>query len=1001
MSRFVLAQLARSKDFFSKFLPKKLTRYHYGAFFVFLLLSFFLLSTKVAHAGLVESFVEAVASMFLAFAKVAMAFTIFFLRYFITLASYNDYINVSVVKLGWVMVRDVANMFFVVSLLVIAFATILGVEKYEWKKGLVKLVIMAILINFSNLIAQVIIDAAHVFTITFLNAISASAGGNLINMFSMDKITSIVQGKSIGENIETATASIFAASVVALLFAVGTTIAIGSYVVVMALRIVVLWALIILSPLAYLFSALPGGEKYSSKWWSEFTNHVVVAPVMVFFLWLAFATLGSGQIMTEIQAGSTIPLQQSSDSLSVSLTDVSTWENMSNYILALVFLLIGLKMTQETGATASGMVGAAEKFVKNVATIASGYAAGRWLVGKGVDNGKSLLTKGALGTLKRLPVIGGNQWKKRGYRIASWYQRGQDKRDQRAQGLDDNYRKIKELKMKSRIGSDEDKQKARDELAKYSKFDRLKAGVGRAVAAAYQTSGRTDKEIEDHKETYDRTKKWRELRYSTSKLGGGIAKQEITGKLQIQEKISESKKTQKGEDMFRRLTEETSPLTKKEMTGKGRDRFTAEELAAGKVSRLGRDLSENIKKDELAKSKNESSQGMSKQQFASTEMGKNLDTSKAVLQNIQEEMSKKGRFREAQARAAAYEGAGDSFKAEQVMKVAYQEIEEENAKKFKSLSRGERSVSAAKLMTDIGSATDPDKKRMLQRDLMSLLQFIETKGADDMASAREAMIDKLYAGVPGGADLSLVNEGKLLLEFMGGKRISNAGEFDAADVEFGKLFTEGGPAQKNAVLSNWANTARWSSLETGGVAPAAAIEEDDSSGRREYKIFNPYIPTRKNKQGAVITKEEAASNTFGGVVKYVNTKSLNNLDFLSETRRENGETFITGFSLPKQKQLFIDLMTQFSDERAVADGFNPSFSGSIKTTSFDSSPAGTVAKGEFIDAMHQVMEKYKSMGIEEVGKVLMQTQYSDFINDIKSGDGNPSQVAELKAFLVT
>src|SRR3989339_2230113 len=373
MSRFVLEQLNKIKALVSKILPQRLSGYNYQVFFVFLLVVFFALSTKYVHAGFVEWIVEAISSMLLGLATVAMALTIFFLRYFITLASYNNYIDVSVVKLGWVMVRDVANMFFVVSLLVIAFATILGVEKYEWKKGLVKLVIMAILINFSNLIAQVIIDAAHVFTITFLNAISASAGGNLINMFSMDKITSIITGKNIGDSMQSATSSIFVASFVAFLFAVGTAVVMGSYVVVMALRVVVLWALIILSPLAYLMSALPNREKYSQKWWTEFIQHVIVAPVMVFFLWLAFATLGTGQIMSEIKQGNTIPLQQSSDALSVSLTSVSTWENMSNYILALIFLMIGLKMTRESGATGAGMLNAAEGYAKKVATIASGY----------------------------------------------------------------------------------------------------------------------------------------------------------------------------------------------------------------------------------------------------------------------------------------------------------------------------------------------------------------------------------------------------------------------------------------------------------------------------------------------------------------------------------------------------------------------------------------------------------------------------------------------------
>lgn len=417
MSRFVLAQIARVRRFVSALLPKKLSRYHYRVFFVFLLIIGVIFTTQIAGAqDIANSLIKAVSWMMLSVAQICIALTIFFLRFFITLASYNNYIDVSVVKLGWVMIRDVANMFFVVALLVIAFATILGLEQYEWKKGLVKLIIMAIFINFSNMIAQLIIDIAHVFTITFLNAISATAGGNLINMFKLEKITSMANGGSLGNTPEGFQMGILGASIVATLFAIMAAVAIGAYVIIMAIRVVVLWALIILSPIAYVAYAIPKGEKYAQEWWSEFTKYVIAAPVMVFFLWLAFATLGSGQIISEIQSGvGVVPLQQGNDQLSISLSEVSSWENMANFLIAMVFLLLGIKKTQETGVEGSGMISGAVNFGKKVATIATGYAAGRWLVGKGADVGK----KAVGGAAFYAPFVGGNAWVKRGKTIAA------------------------------------------------------------------------------------------------------------------------------------------------------------------------------------------------------------------------------------------------------------------------------------------------------------------------------------------------------------------------------------------------------------------------------------------------------------------------------------------------------------------------------------------------------------------------------------------------------
>ena len=60
-------------------------------------------------------------------------------------ARYNDFINEPLVTQGWILVRDLCNMFFILIILVIAFATILRIESYNAKKLLPKLLIMVII----------------------------------------------------------------------------------------------------------------------------------------------------------------------------------------------------------------------------------------------------------------------------------------------------------------------------------------------------------------------------------------------------------------------------------------------------------------------------------------------------------------------------------------------------------------------------------------------------------------------------------------------------------------------------------------------------------------------------------------------------------------------------------------------------------------------------------------------------------------------------------------
>jgi len=87
----------------------------------------------------------------------------------------------------------------------------------------------------------------------------------------------------------------------------------------------------------------------------------------------------------------------------VALTEVATWENMANIIIAIALLWAGLERVQKLGVRGGGMVAKGMDMFKNVATVATGFAAGRWLARKGVEGIKKapgLALKGTLGVVK-------------------------------------------------------------------------------------------------------------------------------------------------------------------------------------------------------------------------------------------------------------------------------------------------------------------------------------------------------------------------------------------------------------------------------------------------------------------------------------------------------------------------------------------------------------------------------------------------------------------------
>ncbi|MFB6226091.1 MAG: hypothetical protein ABEJ02_01955 [Candidatus Paceibacteria bacterium] len=341
--------------------------------------------------------------MLMGLAKLFQELTLAFLEFFIQIAEYNNFANEGVVKLGWTMVRDVANMFFVVALLVIAFANILGLSNYEMKKTLPTLFLMAILVNFSKLIAGVIIDAAHVFTMTFLNAIAATAGGNLVGAMHMGDVFKYVSEKQ-GTAADNLGVEMFFSAVLGIITSLVAMLTIGAYMLIMLIRMVVLWILIILSPIAFVAASLPKTKsKFTSDWWSRFLNHVLVAPVMVFFLWLAFATMGSGNIGQKIADYGSISHDLPNTTIENASSGMASWDVLLSYIVAIGFMWAGLEFVQsELNVRGGEIAGKAKGAMKGAMTYAPRKAMGR---AKEAASDYATLA-GEKTKLNRLPIVG-------------------------------------------------------------------------------------------------------------------------------------------------------------------------------------------------------------------------------------------------------------------------------------------------------------------------------------------------------------------------------------------------------------------------------------------------------------------------------------------------------------------------------------------------------------------------------------------------------------------
>jgi len=211
-------------------------------------------------------------------------------------------------------VANLCNMVYLFVLMFIAISVMFGREEY--KKLIVKLVIAALLTNFAIVISGLVIDASQVIMYSILDSsksneiapyeVPGQTQGGFFNQGT--RILDLMQIKlGVGEEIKNSVLGSFLENINdfyqkeipellsrmiklsgLILFGLALTVTIGTITVILIIRIAMLWILLIVSPLAFLFSVLPQTQKWWEKWQESLFHYAFTGPILVFFLWFAF-----------------------------------------------------------------------------------------------------------------------------------------------------------------------------------------------------------------------------------------------------------------------------------------------------------------------------------------------------------------------------------------------------------------------------------------------------------------------------------------------------------------------------------------------------------------------------------------------------------------------------------------------------------------------------------------------------------------------------------------
>lgn len=208
------------------------------------------------------------------------------------------------------LMRNLINLSLVLTLVIIAITTILGIKKYSWQQTLWKLILVALLVNFSLVIAGVILDISNFFSYYFLNLAKLNnddIASSMINGFKVEEFSGENKYKLALIDDETViTAKDWGLSWGQFLLISSSLTIIGLFAFIsllaicasMFVRSFMILALLCLSSFAFAAWILPDTEKYWKMWWQQFIKWCTFPIIFGLMLYIGLLALNTLEVAT-------------------------------------------------------------------------------------------------------------------------------------------------------------------------------------------------------------------------------------------------------------------------------------------------------------------------------------------------------------------------------------------------------------------------------------------------------------------------------------------------------------------------------------------------------------------------------------------------------------------------------------------------------------------------------------------------------------------------------
>lgn len=294
---------------------------------------------------------------------------------------------------AWGVMRDIANIGLLFGFIFMGVATILNtpnMEGYSAKRALPRLIIFAVLLNFSLFATQGIIDVANGFASVFSNfagqekcdartsdqgggssqdCANIGISGRIISAAGISELPTAGQAQgALDRPYTTATMLIMLSILVTI-----TAVVLLAAAIMLVIRVVVLSLLMVTSPIGFAGMAIPALNGIAKDWWHQLLNQSFFAPLYLLMVFISLKLLdglngeGSRASVTAAITGD----------ISSGGTTAGNMQVLVVYAVVIGFMVASLMIAKKMGAAGAGFAtNAASAVVYGSLARATNFAAG-------------------------------------------------------------------------------------------------------------------------------------------------------------------------------------------------------------------------------------------------------------------------------------------------------------------------------------------------------------------------------------------------------------------------------------------------------------------------------------------------------------------------------------------------------------------------------------------------------------------------------------------------